>query len=81
MGADGKDFGAPRAVLLAAVVAGSLAAVTVPGERLSSFAAGVAVGAGLSFIVSFLRNPRAGRPGPTSIGESGHHAEDLDRRG
>jgi hypothetical protein len=81
MESDQAVFGAPRAMLLAAVVAGALTAVMIPGEKASSFAAGFAAGAGLSFVVSFLRNPRGGRAGASSEGESGDNAEDLDRRG
>jgi hypothetical protein len=81
MGADGSMIGVPRAILLAAVVAGALAAVTVPGEKASSFAAGLAAGGGLSFVISFLRNSRGGRAAINSEGESGSNAEDIDRGG
>ncbi|HEY3170278.1 MAG TPA: hypothetical protein VGK08_04680 [Thermoanaerobaculia bacterium] len=50
-----------RLLLLALVAVGALAALAT-SQPTSSFASGFAAGAGAAFVVSFLGNPRRGRP-------------------
>jgi hypothetical protein len=51
-----------RPLLFGLVVVGAIVAVTT-SQPTSSFAAGFAAGAGTVFVISFMRNPRAGDPG------------------
>ena len=66
----------PRPLFLGFVLAGALGAVLVPDPRTSSFLAGFAAGAGMVFVLSFLRNPRRGGAGHSPAGESASHDED-----
>ena len=67
-----------RGLLLGFVFAGALLAVLLRDERASSFFAGVGAGAGVPFVLSFLRNPRRPRRGPGEAGESSD-GENPDR--
>lgn len=70
-----------RPVFLGVVVAAALAAVLLHEGTTSSFCAGLAAGAGLVFVLSFLKNPRNPPGGGLSEGEFRNHDQDSDRRG
>ncbi len=68
-----------RRALLVVVMGGALAAVLVADERTSSFLAGLACGAGLVFVASFLGNRFARRAAARSAGEYRGDDERPDR--
>jgi hypothetical protein len=71
----------PRPLFLALTLAGALGAVLIVDARASSFLAGFAVGTGVVFVLSFLRNPRRSGAPAARVGESPSDDEDPSRRG
>ena len=73
------DIVVSRPFFLGVVVVAALAAVLLKEGTTSSFLAGLAVGAGLVFVGSFLRNPRNPRRAAEPAAKSPQDDQNSDR--